>query len=795
MPTRPRSCNRKTTSGCSAMIRKLGLIGAVAGVALAAQTGGAGAQYFTPDGVDKSLLGCDLWHPVPDDKPGTQRRLFVWQLVSPPPPRWSLGGRYALVAGAIEGGARNGFFALQFKSPLAFWSDPNGTDATTLFTVRKGSAIEFFTPDRVKLAEATSGYLTQRFEPQTTLPALPSILCERREIVAGDSPEAKSPIHDKPPRTMVIVREPEQKIGDVFKNKAPAASARPTPESPRPEPSEPKAAEPKAEPKVVTPAPDYLKNRPLSEVVPAIPRTPEPSKKISETLTAAATPTASTPDAPAPAPAEKPPTGPAAAEGPPATAVCSVTDLTRIPVAPGVAPTDRQLVGLRSSQAEVKGFAYVNVGGDDVFPVDFTFDLPDSTDKLLPYEQMLFKDGKLSVSIRDLEWAKAKSKSEAAAKPGVALRIVVFGGPQEIAISGLDKVGAELKKESKGKVRVDVRWYPINSTSGSLLPARYYDSFGALIEAARKEGTGLAARLDERQIKTFLGSLEEELKKESTPVDKVFWVKGGYFIPSSIPERFERLIRNVSDSGAILRTPSGEVGEWLIVLSEYVGNGSSVYLQVPLQSQVRGKVIEAASGSKQLISDPHPLALTLNATGIRRLATAGATPPAPPAPPAPANTEPPAGKPVLDAGEVFTQRGYLLSGPVALLLRNHLSDVKDLWIETGAAAINTDSLKDIAGKMHKSWTTLTLVDVLQDDNGGGLKLPKLLPDWSRKPLSNLTVVESREALTLVRRYLTGIKQVIEGFDRPESTRVPPCTLLFAPDELFGFPAEPALLRR
>jgi hypothetical protein len=364
----------------------------------------------------------------------------------------------------------------------------------------------------------------------------------------------------------------------------------------------------------------------------------------------------------------------------------------------------------------------------------------------------------------------------------------VFGGPQEIAISGLDKVGAELKKESTGKVKVDVRWYPIDNTSGSLLPARHYDSFGALIEAARKEATGLASVLSERQIKTFLDGFEDELKKESTPIDKVFWVKGGYSISSSIPERFELLIKRVSDSGAILRTPRGEVGEWLFVVSQFEFSGTNVYLQVPLQSLVRGKVIEGASGSKQLISDPHSLALTLNATGIKRLATTG------PTTSAPASSEAPAGRPVLDAGEVFAQRGYLLSGPIALLLRDHLQDVKELWIETGAAAINQDTLKDIAAKMHKSWTTLTLLDVLQDDSEGGLKLPKLLQDWSRKPLNNLTAAESRDALTLVRHYLAGIKRVIEAFSRPEATRVPPCTLLFAPDELFGFPSELNLRR-
>jgi hypothetical protein len=118
------------------------------------------------------------------------------------------------------------------------------------------------------------------------------------------------------------------------------------------------------------------------------------------------------------------------------------------------------------------------------------------------------------------------------------------------------------------------------------------------------------------------------------------------------------------------------------------------------------------------------------------------------------------------------------------MLRAYLQDVKDLWLD-GPAGINADALKGLASRMRKSSATLTLADVFQGENVG-LKVSKLLPNWSRKPLAKLTAVESREALTSVEHYAGGLKQVIEAFMRLDATGVPSCTLLFAPDELFGF---------
>src|SRR6516165_134476 len=117
MPTRPRSCNRKTTSGCSAMIRKLGLVGAIAGVVLVTQAGSPYAQVqLSVEGLE-DLRHCELWNPVPGDKPGTPRQLFVVQFLRSAgmPSAHKVPGQYA---------SEEGFVIIPFNLPLAYWSEP-----------------------------------------------------------------------------------------------------------------------------------------------------------------------------------------------------------------------------------------------------------------------------------------------------------------------------------------------------------------------------------------------------------------------------------------------------------------------------------------------------------------------------------------------------------------------------------------------------------------------------------------------------------------------------------------------
>jgi hypothetical protein len=230
-----------------------------------------------------------------------------------------------------------------------------------------------------------------------------------------------------------------------------------------------------------------------------------------------------------------------------------------------------------------------------------------------------------------------------------------------------------------------------------------------------------------------------------------------------------------------LRNSRSEIGGW-----NYIG-------ELDFAAPVNLTFDLGASAEKLIQYEPVVLLGTkLLVSTIPRLSWGDAKPdnrnatrPAAGASATPANAEIPVGNPVLDSDEAFIRRGYLLSATTAIMLRGYLQDVKDLWID-GPAGINADALKEFASRMHKSSATLTLADVFQGEHVG-LKVSKFLPNWSRKPLTKLTAVESREALTFVEHYAGGLKQVIEAFMRLNARGVPSCTLLFAPDALFGFP--------
>ncbi len=90
--------------------------------------------------------------------------------------------------------------------------------------------------------------------------------------------------------------------------------------------------------------------------------------------------------------------------------------------------------------------------------------------------------------------------------------------------------------------------------------------------------------------------LDQKLMEgQARPVDRVFWIKGAYQIPSSIPRRFEEFITAVSPSEALVQTPSGRVGKWLVVVTARVPGFSVSYLKEPVYSHQIGDVLRAAS--------------------------------------------------------------------------------------------------------------------------------------------------------------------------------------------------------
>jgi hypothetical protein len=177
-----------------------------------------------------------------------------------------------------------------------------------------------------------------------------------------------------------------------------------------------------------------------------------------------------------------------------------------------------------------------------------------------------------------LRWKPGHRKSA----PSLPVRVIVAGGAPEIAMSGLDAVGAELRKQSSGRATVTVEWYQPTDT-GSLGPVQRYDSMEDFVRAAADEhkGDGRPVPLGEVEIRAFLDSLQTILIEQTQPVDRVFWIKGPYMVPSAIPARFEEFIESVQRNSAPIRG----LGSWLTVITARMPGFSIGYLQSPVYSK------------------------------------------------------------------------------------------------------------------------------------------------------------------------------------------------------------------
>ncbi len=225
----------------------------------------------------------------------------------------------------------------------------------------------------------------------------------------------------------------------------------------------------------------------------------------------------------------------------------------------------------------------------------------------------------------------------------------------------------------------------------------------------REKGTNLVldrrdrlrrpAALTQGQIETLLDGIERLLTSQTTPIDKVYWLKGAYSLPSSFPARFERLLNAVSESKAVVRAPNGNVGKWLGVITARMPGFSIAYLKEPVYSMQIGDVIEeidSKTESRRFIDDPNMVAVRLRASAAMRLA-------AQPAPAPSSDTPSLTGRLVHSAKDLFDQRGYLLAPDAANTLRAGLRAVQQLWTATeGAASVKESALKETAGRLKKS---------------------------------------------------------------------------------------------
>ena len=459
--------------------------------------------------------------------------------------------------------------------------------------------------------------------------------------------------------------------------------------------------------------------------------------------------------------------------------VCRATTLKPVPVINNAMLISAQTVGIRNKKPATKGYEYLSAG-NDVLSLNTNFNLANSSDKLIPYDAVARRNesDSLWVSIAGV----GESRGAAViAKPTRNLRIIVVGAARELSISGLDLVGTELEKQGGGQISLDVEWHGVDET-GSIKFRGRYSSLGELVKAAAEQSGGRPLDvLNEAQLATFFDDFEKLLTAQTRLVNRVFWIKGAYAIPSSIPPRFEKFLTAVSSSSAVARSPpSGRPGKWFVLVTARMPGFSVAYLKEPIYSLQIGDLIEESEAggraARRLIDDAGLMATRLQISS-------SAAPTARPGGDQPAARSTPAGRPVIDAKDVFTERGYILSSEAAVALQDHLRRVLNLWDGPAAA---TDASKQFADKLGKP--SPTIMDILQSvDEKTYPRLPKILPDWARKPVQNLTAAESREARSFVENYAAGAERLVKAtLGKPRGPKNPNCNLFYVSDKDLGF---------
>jgi hypothetical protein len=456
--------------------------------------------------------------------------------------------------------------------------------------------------------------------------------------------------------------------------------------------------------------------------------------------------------------------------------ICEIQTGSPVLVPKDVRLASLQAVGVRNENASASGFDYIMSG--DALPLGRTFDVADSVKKLVPYETVPVLRGvaseKLFVAIPGVDEAQGKRPEAVAAKPAKALRIIVVSGAAELAMSGLDLVDAPFRGPGSDQIGLDIEWQIIDPT-GSLRAAGQYSTFSALVKAAADKVVERPDVLNEAELSTLFDDFENALKTRT--VDKVFWIKGAYAIPSSIPQRFERFLAAVSSSSAIPHAPSGRPGKWLQIVTARMPGFSVAYLKEPVNLLQIGDVVEEGDGagggsSRRLITATEANVL---ATRLRTGLTSSPVKPGLVASPDRGGL---AGKLVFDANEVFFDRGYILSADAALVLQVHLQQVLRLW---DAGRVRTDVLAEFAGKIAKSRPTM--MDILQmADEKAYPRLPPNAPDWLRKPVKDLNQAESDMAKAYAAAYLAGVDRLVDKTRKPVAN----CSLYYVSEGYLGF---------
>jgi hypothetical protein len=460
-----------------------------------------------------------------------------------------------------------------------------------------------------------------------------------------------------------------------------------------------------------------------------------------------------------------------------ASALCDAGSLKPLKVAIGANLKPLQTVGFRNAEVKAAGYDYISAAGDAV-PIGATVDVGDSASSWIGYEVVgvggAAGEGKSWISFPGVDKSRLSTN---AVTPSKILRVVVIGGVSEVAMSGLDLVGPYLAKQTHETIRVEIEWHIVDGL-GSLAEVVRFESFGALVKAAAERARGRSPDvLNEAQLLKLLDGFERVVTMRVTPVEKVFWIKGASLIPSSVPQRFERLIEAISGSDAIPHTPSGSPVKWLFLVSAHTAGFSINYLKEPIFSHRIGDVIEESAdapraAARTLISDTNDINLLATRLRLAAVASAAGT----------SNARALSGTLVLRDSDILADRGYAISRDAIDKFRDNL---RNLATSLNVTSLNPTDLERWAIQTARPYPTFA--DIFQfESDGSFFRLPKTAPEWARKPLKELNESELHNAQALVTRSADGFDKVMADMLNAEAKDKPACRLLFVSERAIGF---------
>ena len=283
------------------------------------------------------------------------------------------------------------------------------------------------------------------------------------------------------------------------------------------------------------------------------------------------------------------------------------------------------LAGLRNERTSSLAYEIDDLSGSALIDTDVRLNLGGTKGAIVAYRPLTGwrkdteGDSDQEIQAVILEGLGVPATPRTGTQDPTLLTLLVFGGKNEIAYSGLDHVEALMPSRDLGYEMVVE--YHRQLADGSLAEPVIYPSLRALVEANPADGALLPfVNLDFRtdSFAHHLKDIGARIEKTAQGmVDHVFIIKGPYLLPDDTPVNFSRFLDAMSEVGP-LRTKYGDTGNWLTVISADNPDVSNAYLRQPMLARTgTGQVIEEDSrirtddGKRRFISKPEVVARRL----------------------------------------------------------------------------------------------------------------------------------------------------------------------------------------